>query len=135
LVYWHFALHSSRWRRNKKFESDRPGETKTPAITEKNYFQFETGFLKEWKKSEDYSLLHPETVIKYGLSKRLELRMEITAATEKLYSKYDFRYGLKPLEFGVKARYPKKKVFFLLLHSSVSWVFQRWLQKITGQNI
>jgi hypothetical protein len=74
----------------QKIESDRPGETKTPAITEKNYFQFETGFQKEWKNSQGYSLLHQEAVIKYGLSKRHELRIEITAATEKLYSKHDF---------------------------------------------
>ncbi|HEX8313800.1 MAG TPA: transporter [Flavisolibacter sp.] len=87
----------------EKIQADRPGETLTPVLTKKGYFQSEIGFEKEQQNKDDYSLMHPELLIKYGLSKRFELRAELTAESEKQYSTREFQYGLKPLELGFKA--------------------------------
>src|SRR5215213_5239502 len=101
LVFVAGTLSFSLFAQKKKMETDRPGESQNPALTEKGYVQLETGFFKEQRQG-DYSLLHPDALVKYGLSKEVEFRMEINAETDKFYSENDFRYGLKPVEFGFK---------------------------------
>jgi len=94
---------------DKKIQSDRPGETQTPAITPKQFFQAEIGFEKEQQIKDDYSAMHPQVQLKYGLSERFELRAELTAETNKEFSSNKFQYGLRPVEFGFKAKLLEEK--------------------------
>lgn len=89
---------------DKKIEADRPGETQTPNTVSKGYFQAEIGFEKEQQTKDDYTLLHPQMHLKYGLSKRFEIRAEITAESDKQSSSNEFTYGLNPIEIGFKAQ-------------------------------
>lgn len=93
----------------KKIESDRPGETRSASVAELNYIQLEAGFRKDWQSSGDYVLLNPEVLIKYGLLKGVELRLEMMAETDKFYSRQEYRYGLMPVEVGLKANLSEEK--------------------------
>jgi hypothetical protein len=92
-----------------KIQSDRPGETLTPELTKKGYLQTEIGFEKEQQNKKDYSLMHPELQLKYGLSNRIELRAELISESQKQYSSNEFQYGLRPVEFGFKAKLLEEK--------------------------
>jgi hypothetical protein len=85
-------------------ETDRPTESQSAELVDKKTFQLETGFRKQQENKEDYVLHHPEAVLRYGLLKRLELRLAVNATSERLYSEDEFNYGLEPIEIGLKAR-------------------------------
>jgi len=87
-----------------KIETDRPTEAQSAELVDKAAFQIETGFRKQQENKEDYVLRHPEALLRYGLLNRLELRVAINAASERLYSEEQFNYGLEPVELGLKAR-------------------------------
>src|SRR5215204_1470485 len=87
-----------------KIETDRPTESQSAELVDKTTFQIETGFRKQQENKEDYVLHHPEALLRFGLLNRLELRVAINAATERLYSEQQFDFGLEPVEVGVKAR-------------------------------
>ncbi|MBD0283906.1 MAG: transporter [Flavisolibacter sp.] len=88
----------------EKMETDRPGETQTPTITKKGYFQVETGIRREQYEDKDHLVRHPQAYLKFGLLDRLELRAEVTAETQKFYTEGDVRRGLKPVELGLKTK-------------------------------
>ena len=94
---------------DEKIQSDRPGVALTPQLTKKRFFQFEIGFEKDQLNKDDYSFTHPELQVKYGLSDRIELRAELVAESNKAYSSQKFDYGLKPVEFGLKAKLVEQK--------------------------
>ena len=100
-----------------KMENDRPGESITPELTAKGYVQFEVGFEKEQHNPKDYSLLHPEAVIKYGISRKAEVRMQLNSKTEKFFSVKEFNYGLEPVQFGIKTSLNEEKG--IIPHTSV----------------
>jgi len=97
-------LNVTAFSQQDKIQSDRPGETLTPHLTRKGYFQIEAGFEKGQQNKTDYSTTHPELQLKYGLSNRIELRAELVAASERNFSKNEFNYGLRPVELGAKAK-------------------------------
>ncbi|HKH62486.1 MAG TPA: transporter [Flavitalea sp.] len=102
-------LGAGVYAQDSKIESDRPGETNAASLAEKGYLHLETGFRKDWQKHGDYVLLNPEATIRYGLVKRIELRVKLMAETDKFYSKQDYRYGLMPVKFGFKAQIAEEK--------------------------
>lgn len=61
---------------SSEIETDRPDQTETPALVPKNYFQVELGFNKETENSNNFTWLLPAALLKYGLSHRVELRLE-----------------------------------------------------------
>jgi hypothetical protein len=71
--------------------------------------QVETGFRKEQQDKRDYSLFHPEMLLKWGLSDKFELRSEIKAETRKNKSMGIYEYGLQPVELGFKAKLLEEK--------------------------
>ncbi|HUC82460.1 MAG TPA: transporter [Flavisolibacter sp.] len=103
------CIGTSAFAQNEKIQSDRPGEALTPHLTKKGYFQLEVGFEKEQQNNTDYSTSHPELQLKYGLSNRFEIRTEFAAATERQFSKNEFKYGMKPVEVGLKAKLLEQK--------------------------
>ncbi|MFY9162958.1 transporter [Aquirufa antheringensis] len=60
-----------------RIETDRPDQTECPFIVKKGYLQAELGFNRS---SREY--LFPTSLVKYGLSKRLELRYVSVLAKE-----------------------------------------------------
>ncbi|MCB9056119.1 MAG: transporter [Chitinophagales bacterium] len=57
-----------------RMETDRPDQTESPVITKKNYIQAEIGFNIE-NEDELTTIVHPTTLIKYGISKKFEFRL------------------------------------------------------------
>ncbi len=84
LIIW-CILTVSVSGQQQKIQADRPGETLTPEITEKSFFISEIGFDKKEQNKEDHSYYHPQAVFRFGLSKQLELRAELTVETQKHY--------------------------------------------------
>ncbi|MEJ7676322.1 MAG: transporter [Segetibacter sp.] len=92
---------------NDNIETDRPSESFSPAIVLKNHFQVEAGFRKEYdnnegERSDEY--LYPSALLKYGLTKKLELRMLIEEEADYDYTpdKHKTAGGLEPIKVGLK---------------------------------
>lgn len=94
-----------------KIETDRPDQTESPFVVPKNYFQGEFGFNLIKYEGDMQQLFHPTALLKYGLSKRMELRLEATPYTETVQyipnSKKELK--LEPVEIGVKVRLFEEK--------------------------
>ncbi len=90
-----------------EMETDRPSESFTPTVVLKNHFQVEAGFRKErdnneGERSDEY--LYPSASLKYGLTKKLELRMLIEEEVDYSYTpeKNKTAGGLEPVKVGFK---------------------------------
>jgi hypothetical protein len=85
-------------------ESDRPDETESPAIVKKGYFQGEIGFTYVNTVGRNYTLLLPESLLRYGLSKRVELRLALNYRKDYIHLIPDpvELQGVEPVEAGVK---------------------------------
>jgi hypothetical protein len=99
-----FLVHHGILAQKGKIDTDRPDQTESAATVPKNYFQAEIGFNKENTFYENYDLVHPTTLLKYGF-KQWELRVEATARSsyEHLIPNPRWTSGLEPVEIGVKA--------------------------------
>ncbi|MEL1245811.1 transporter [Flavobacterium sp. DGU11] len=91
----------------EEIETDRPDHTETASIVPAGRFQAESGFeyTKAEKGSKEFFL--PETLWKFGLNDRTELRL----ITQLSYNKYyDTIYsGLSPVTVGFKVNLFKEK--------------------------
>lgn len=90
-----------------KMETDRPSESLNPNVVLKNHFQIEAGFRKEHDNNEeepDDKYLRPSVSLKYGLIKKLELRilLEDEVDYENTPQKHKTAGGLQPLKIGCK---------------------------------
>jgi len=87
-----------------KIETDRPGETQSPALVPKKYFQAEIGVAKQNQTKEDYRLLLPTSLLKYGLSKfiELDLGVDYVSEYEQLIPNPKTTSGLAPVSVGTK---------------------------------
>ena len=88
-----------------RIATDRPDETEVATLVPQGYFQGEFGFGKMTENENNYWLIHPTALLKYGLSKGFELRLE-----ENFISEYQqfipagkMTTGLEPLQLGFKA--------------------------------
>jgi hypothetical protein len=88
----------------EKIDTDRPDQTESAVLVPMKYFQGEFGLNKENYEDDNYALVHPTFLLKYGLSKRFELRLESAFSTEYLHyipsTKKITR--LEPAEIGSK---------------------------------
>ena len=106
----------------EKIESDRPTETQSAQTVTRKMFQLESGVVYRRLESGGYSFQHPEVLVRYGVFKNLELRARATAETQKLKSENINRYGLEPVEVGVKweiAQKPQQYAVALLGHVGI----------------
>lgn len=94
-----------------KIETDRPNETETPTIVPKKYVQVETGFNKENEKNGDWTLVHPTSLLKYGISKKIELRMDASVVTQYMHLVPDPQEEtyLEPIRLGTKISLSEEK--------------------------
>lgn len=86
----------------EKIESDRPTETQSAQTIDRKMFQLESGVIYKRLEAGGYGFQHPEVLVRYGLVKNLELRARATSETQKLKSENTNRYGLEPVELGLK---------------------------------
>lgn len=88
----------------EKIETDRPGETQSPILVPRGWFQAELGLEKENNTDDDYTLEHPTALLRYGVSKKFELRLESNVQTEyqQLIPNPKETTGLSPVEVGAK---------------------------------
>lgn len=69
----------------ERIDTDRPDQTESALVIPKKYFQAEFGFGKENSKEKNYTLIHPTALLKYGVHKRVELRLEATCVSEYVH--------------------------------------------------
>ena len=99
----------------EKMETDRPGKTVSPGTAGKKMVQFETGFSIETEKvtapKKDLYLQHPYLLTKYGLGKRIEIRLitELATTKEINVNGNTIRTGLNSVQFGGKLNFLKGK--------------------------
>lgn len=84
----------------ENIETDRPDQTETVTIVPKGRFQAENGFAHSHTESNSSEITMPETLWKYGVNDKMELRLN----TEMEYAKHpdSTTYGLLPLKIGLK---------------------------------
>lgn len=87
-----------------RIDTDRPDQTESVFTVPKKYFQGEFGFGKENFEGSNYNLIHPTFLLKYGLSERLELRVEGNFLSEyvQLIPNSKTTTSLEPIEIGTK---------------------------------
>ena len=87
----------------EKIDTDRPDQTESAGIVPKNYFQAEVGFNRENGDSDNYTLIHPTALLKYGFG-RIELRVEAVCHSDyaRLVSESKHITGVDPIEIGFK---------------------------------
>lgn len=88
----------------ERIDTDRPDQTESALTVPKKYFQGEFGFGKESFGGNNYNLIHPTFLLKYGLGKRMELRLEGNFLSEyvQLIPNPKTTTNLEPVEIGAK---------------------------------
>ncbi|MEJ7828026.1 MAG: transporter [Segetibacter sp.] len=89
-----------------EMEADRPGVSFSSKVVEKNRFQLEVGIQKEHDNTSGHQdrYLYPTALLKYGLTKKLELRVLIEDEGDYEFSpnKHKVASGLQPIKAGLK---------------------------------
>lgn len=90
-------------------ETDRPDQTESPYVVPLHYLQGEAGFNRENYKGGKRQIVHPTTLLKYGLNNRFELRLEASPYTESTRYLSPKQTKLEPVEIGTKIRLFEEK--------------------------
>jgi len=95
----------------EEIETDRPDQTETPLLVPRKFIQAEFGMNAEKYGAGRSQLVHPASLLKYGLSNRFELRLETTVLTEHLpyIPATKTNTLLQPVEVGTKVRLFEEK--------------------------
>ncbi|MFL5740835.1 MAG: transporter [Flavisolibacter sp.] len=101
-----FCLALNHGWAQERIDTDRPDQTESAFTVPKNFFQGEFGFGKENAKNKNYQLAHPAFLVKYGISKKMELRLEGNFFSEYLYQlpNTESSFVFDPLEIGAKLK-------------------------------
>jgi len=96
----------------QKIDTDRPDQTESPFTIPKKYVQFELGLNMERINAGETEFLLPTILSKYGLTKRIELRLITTVkrfpVIRSSFSK-QYEAGLEPVELGAKIALAEEK--------------------------
>ena len=94
----------------ERIDTDRPDQTESAGIVPKNYFQAEIGFNKENISGDNYNLVYPTALLKYGFNK-FELRLETVflSSHEQRIPESKWITGFLPIEIGFKALITEEK--------------------------
>lgn len=84
----------------QQIQTDRPTETESPNAVSKHSLQVESGFSFE-KEEGQTTFDAPEVVLRYGLFKNAELRLESIFKIKQEENTKD-QYGIEPVAVGVK---------------------------------
>ena len=106
---------SETYAQNDVIEIDRLGKSNTPFTVPKKWLQFENGFLKQIDKIptpfKETFFQHPVITSRYGLSKRIELRLVSDWATrrEDVVIRTFYYSGISIADLGGKINFVKEK--------------------------
>jgi len=103
LIFQLLLFFSIILKAQDKIDTDRPDQTESVNTVPKNYFQAEFGFNKENTFNNNYDLIYPTALLKYGL-KRFEFRLEanIRSSYEHLIPNPKWTSGFDPITVGCK---------------------------------
>jgi hypothetical protein len=95
-----------------KIDTDRPDQTESALTVPLHYFQAELGFNKENTFHDNYDLIYPTALLRYGF-KKIELRLEATVRSsyEHLIPNPKWTSGLDPIALGFKTELWEEKKF------------------------
>lgn len=85
-----------------RIETDRPEESQSTQTVSKGRFQAEFGLRKNRKDETDYTVQHPNILLRLGLFQKTELRLQTAWETDKLFFDEEFKHGLRSFELGLK---------------------------------
>lgn len=108
-----FTLSTTVFAQVEKIDTDRPDQTESAVLVPKKWMQFELGLSTQITNSLENEFQHPTLLTKYGLSKRIELRLITTAQTNTYFVVADKvkETGVTPVEIGAKiALWEEKKL-------------------------
>jgi hypothetical protein len=88
----------------ERIDTDRPDQTESAVTVPRKFFQMEFGLGKENLGDKNYIFAHPAFLLKYGLAKKVELRLEgnFFSGHEELISGPKTTTHFEPLEIGTK---------------------------------
>ena len=114
----------------QQIQTDRPTETEGPNAVAVHQLQVESGFSFE-KKEDKKTFEIPEVVLRYGIFKNMELRVEAAMQTD---NEADNKvYGIKPAVAGIKYHLLDHKGLLpdmgLLVRVSIPWLADNPYQK------
>jgi hypothetical protein len=121
-----------------RIDTDRPDQTESFVTVPKKYFQGEFGFGIENLKYRNYNIAHPSFLFKYGLSKKMELRLEGGVATEYVQLTPNPKKSIvfNPLQVGAKIALLEEKGLMpatsLLFHFGLPFTASNYDK---GQNV
>jgi hypothetical protein len=92
--------------------TDRPDQTESSVTIPLNSFQIETGLLTGFTKNfgiSERQFLIPTTLLRYGMTKNIELRIVEQFENRKIILESDGMFGVSDLELGAKIQILKKE--------------------------
>ena len=105
-----------------KIDTDRPDQTETPVVTPKKWIQLEMGLNVQQNNKTSTEFLLPTLLSKYGLAKKIELRL-ITTLNRFSTGNGNYTTGLEPVELGTKIALTEEKKWMpktsLLFHVAI----------------
>jgi hypothetical protein len=95
----------------ERISADRPDLTEGATLTPPHFFQAEFGFGKENIDNENFNIIYPAALFKYGLSKRFELQLlgKFTSTHEHLISQTKTTTGFLPFTIGFRTALCEEK--------------------------
>ncbi len=125
VIFFLFCF-STVFSQAKKIDTDRPDQTESAVLVPAKWVQFELGLTRQQNKAGDIGFQHPTLLSKYGISKRIELRLITTIVSyvdETPGLRKQTVSGLEPMEIGAKvALWEGKKLLpktSLLFHFAI----------------
>jgi hypothetical protein len=125
ILFFLFAMTATA-HAQERITADRPDATEAATLTPRHFFQAEFGFGAENMGLHNYNIIHPTVLLKYGLAKRFELRLE-----NNLVSSYSLvipagtikRTGFEPMRIGFRTALWEEKKWIpktsLLVHFGI----------------
>ncbi|RIW17460.1 transporter [Algoriphagus lacus] len=96
-------LFSEKLFSQELIQTDRPDQTEGVFVVDKKTLQIETGFFVGKNRDQTYNYIIPTTLLKYGITKNLELQSIIDVIN------IQGKYGVAPVALGFKANFVKEK--------------------------
>ncbi|GAC1430139.1 MAG: hypothetical protein NVSMB7_06550 [Chitinophagaceae bacterium] len=95
----------------ERMETDRPDQTECPFIVPSGWVQFEMGFNFEKNGPGAHTFVYPTLLSKYGISKRIELRLITSYLSNNVYTgtHYEAVTGIEPVQLGGKLALTEEK--------------------------
>ena len=130
-----FCCMHTGFAQTTKIDTDRPDQTESAVTMPKKWIQFEFGLSKQATNADENEYQHPTLLSKYGLTKKIELRLITTVTTITGFSDPLIKQketGLSPVEVGTKiALWEEKKLLpktSLLFHVVIPSLASKNLQ-------